>query len=358
MELRGIYLLVAANNPEDFDIEERFKACFCLSSRIDINIKDSHILIQLDETILEILLTMSLKESDSCSLHVRKEDGQYFLYANDVELITTIPETENPSEYVKLFPTVGNTLNRDDFNVLELPLQRVLDIVATMPFDCHSLAIQILNDEVSIVVVNENNTRLILFTEPIDYPCEPNKVYIFGFNNIKYIHDLCGHLPLNHSVPFLSDSLSNSSLDSYLLSVEYTSFALRKKEIYSDTVVVDMGTMTFETHDVSKYETYRKVLSAYAPSYKLALTPEYLSKLYKKSQNVTTNRIYFLDISGDSYIDCRDVSWLNRLAKKNGELKFEVSGHYKNILRVTLPNLGDIYFTIYREAKKDEPIIN
>lgn len=355
LELRGIYLLVAANSPQDVTIDERFKACFFLSSYIDINIQSSDILVRLDEPILEVLLTMSLKEADICSLHVREEEGYYHIYANDVERITTVPKEEIPEEYVRLFPTIGDSLSKEDFNVVELPLQRVLDIISTMPFDCHSLAVQILNDYVSISVVNENHTRLVLFTEPIDYPCDPDKVYAFSISNLKYLHDICGHLPLNHSVPFFSDSLTNTSIYTYLLNAEYTSFALRKKEAYSDVVVVDMGTMTFETHDKSQYETYRQVMEGYnPPDYKFSLNPKYINSLYKKSQSSSVNRIEFLDISGESYIDCRDISWLNRLAKKYGDLQMEVSGGYTNVVKTTLPDLGDIYFTIYRKAKEHE----
>lgn len=359
LELRGIYLLVIANSPKDCDIKERFKACFCLSSHITVGIRDVDILIEVDDILLEILITMSLKESDNCSLIVRKENKQYFIYANDVELITTIPVTDNPSDYVGLFPTIGNVLNKDDFNVVELPLQIVLDSIATMPFDCHNLAIQIVNDEVSIAIVNENATRLVLLKEPIDYPCEPDIVYSFCFYNLKYLHDICGHLLLEHSLPFLSNSVTSSNLSTYLLGIEYTSFALRKKEKYSDTVVIDMGTMTYETYNVSEYETYRQVLERdYSAAYEFVLNTNYISKLYKKAKDVTSNRIQFLDISGASYIDCRDVSWLNRLVKKYGELEIEVSGIYKNVMKATLPTLGDIYFTIYREAEKDEPHVD
>jgi len=354
--INGIYLLVVSKSPENLPVNERFRACFSLLSLIKVSINTRiDVLAHLDSTILEVLISMSLKESDSCRVQITKEKGQLHFYANGTTLITTVQDDAD-REIVTSFETITTPLDSDDFRVVMLPaFPKVVEAVATMPFDSYCLVIQIIGDEAYLVIIDEQATRMISIKQDIDFPVDIDKVSTFTLFNIKNLYDICGHLQLTHYPTFLSDVLQDgTTADDHMLEMEYTSFSLRRKEIHTDAVTLYTGNMTHDEHLLSSTETFKSVMEGYDNiKYQFALTPTYIGKLYKKSQDITANRIEFLDIGGPSYIDCRDLSWLNRLAKKYGTLNIDVSGKFLNVLRTEIPELGHIYLTIYREVKRD-----
>jgi hypothetical protein len=354
---RSLYLLVVSKTDKDKDLQEVFRASFCISSKLDIVFHTTNrVLVKLDDALLETLVSISFKEAETTTFNITKRINSYDISVNTVEILTSVPIEDNEQAVIDCFNSVPVGLSSDDFNCITLEcFPSILNAIATMPFDCHSIVIEIIDSKAFIIISNEDITRVITLTQQIDFASESNVLYTFTLYDIKNIYDLLGNLELAATVPFISDSLQDGSTTDHSLYLEYVAHSSRKKEKLIDSTTVYLSNFTQSVDKQEHKDAFYFLLESYVKGkYEVVLTSDYIKKLYDKTKDLASNRVKFLNISGGSFIECRDVSWLHRIAKKYGEIKVEVSGSNLDVLKSTIPELGTFYFTIYKQVERKE----
>lgn len=297
---------------------------------------DKDIVFKLNDAIFELLSTTPVKEAKDLILDCTLcEDNHIDITLRDVDKYITRLDLDYKLD-ISFIESLLSIYTLDSY--YEISIDSILKSASTMPFDITDLYIINPLDYLSYTVLpNESWSRVMLAgKEFISTPVES-----LSYTDFKSVYPLVSGLTYTEE-RVNSTLYVNTITSEYILGLPYSALKVGRSEHLYDWVYLSLSYVSslddlISLKNLATLENY---------SYSFTLNGAYVDKLYGQIEKASQERLPFLSLDSDTFIHIRDVTWLRNLIKKYGDLKCEVVGIRKNIIKIKIEE-AIVLFSIY-----------